>query len=112
MRDDIASFVGTWSGSYKLWLGPDEPLRESTTQATVSTVAAGQFLVINYAWTDRDKPHDGVLTLRVADDVGPVDMVWVDSFHTMRGFMQFTSSERTEGGWDEFTRWSVGDRPD
>src|SRR5690606_28115042 len=71
-----------------------------------------QFLVITYSWTDREQPHDGVLMLRVADDVGPVDIVWVDSFHTMRGFMQFSSSEATHGGWDASTKWSAGDGAD
>ena len=112
MRVEANVLVGSWSGSYKLWLGPDEPMRESTTKATVSTAAAGQFLVITYSWADREKPHDGLLLLRAGEDVGPVDIVWVDSFHTMAGFMQFTSSEPANDGWNAFTKWSAGEGPE
>src|SRR5690606_27534363 len=53
VRADAALLVGEWSGHNKLWLGPDEPVRESSTSASVTAAAGGRFLVITYTWTDR-----------------------------------------------------------
>lgn len=104
--------LGSWSGDYRLWLGPGEPVRESTTKAVVTAAAAGRFLVITYTWTESGKHHDGVLTVRLAEEPGPVDMVWIDSFHTMGGFMQFAGRKTAAGSIEGTTKWSVGDGPD
>ncbi len=103
---------GRWSGEYKLWLGPDEPVRVSQTAATLTSAAAGGFLVITYDWSDRGQPHDGVLLARVAGEPGPMDMVWVDSFHTMGGFMRFEGRGTNDGSLEGTTKWSAGSGPD
>lgn len=78
----------------------------------MTSVAAGGFLLLNYTWSDGGRPHDGVLIVRVADEPGPVDMVWVDSFHTDGKFMQFEGRPTTDCGLDATTNWSAGDGPD
>lgn len=109
---DLDRLTGSWDGHYKLWLGPTEPVRESDTQATVAAAAGGRFLVLTYTWDDRGAPHDGVLIVRVDSEPSPVDMVWVDSFHTMGKFMQFEGRASDLGTIEATTTWSVGDGPD
>lgn len=116
MTTDVVSaagaLVGSWLGTYHVWLGPGDPARLSSTRATVTQAAGGAFLVITYAWSESERPHDGVLMLRLAAETGPVDMVWVDSFHTMGEFMRFVGSRTQEGGREGTTTWSIGDGPD
>ncbi len=112
VRADAALLVGEWSGHNKLWLGPDEPVRESSTSASVTAAAGGRFLVITYTWTDRGRPHDGVLMVRVDDEPSPQDMVWVDSFHTMGQFMRFEGKSSGDGSIQGTTKWSPGSGPD
>lgn len=109
---DVTRLTGEWSGTNQLWLAPNEPVRESATQATVTGAAAGQFLVLTYTWSDNDKPHDGVLIIRVAAEPSPVDMVWVDSFHTDGKFMQCEGRRSQEGGLEATAKWSAGEGPD
>lgn len=111
-RNEGAKLVGTWSGHNQLWLGPGESVRESPTRATITSAANGQFLMVAYTWADQGQPHDGVLVLRLAAEPGPVDMVWLDSFHTMRGFMQFVGQPTPDGSWNATTTWSVGEGPE
>lgn len=111
LREDAAPLVGDWSGHNRLWLGPEEPVRESSTDATL-TMAAGRFLVITYTWSDKGKPQDGVLILRIAPQPGPFDMVWVDSFHTMGEFMRFEGRPGKDGAIEGTTKWSPGSGPD
>lgn len=111
-RITAEGLVGAWSGDYSLWLGPDMPVKESTTKATVTAAARRQFLVITYSWTEAEKLHDGVLIVRLAEEPSSVDMVWVDSFHTMGGFMQFAGNHTDDGSIEGSTTWSVGEGPD
>lgn len=68
---DARMLAGTWSGRNLLWLGPGEPVRESATEATVTTAAANAFLVLAYPWSDQGKQHDGVIMARDAAEPGP-----------------------------------------
>src|SRR5690606_6730741 len=108
---DVAGLVGEWAGSYLLWLGPDEPVRESETAGTVTAAAAGQFLVLTYTWAASGKPHDGVLIARVADAPGAVEMDWVDAFHPAGKFMTVEGQSAAGGGLRATTKWSAGEGP-
>ena len=112
LRSNAGELVGQWSGENSLWLSPTEPVREAATKATVTTAAAGRFLVVTYVWSDLGKRHDGVLMVRVGDEPSPVDMVWVDSFHTAGKFMQFAGSATDDGSIEASTTWSAGDGSD
>ena len=89
--------VGEWSGSNRLWLSPDDPVRESETTASVACVARNGFAMIRYTWADLGQPQDGVLLIRIAPDPSPLDMVWIDSWHTGGKFMEFRGEEDREG---------------
>ena|SRR5690606_12531028 len=109
---DPQVLVGTWSGHNKLWLDPSQPVSESPTRLTATAAAAGKFLVLTYDWADGAKPHDGVLMIKTGAEPGPLDMVWVDSFHTGGEFMKFEGLPTADGGVTATTKWSAGTGPE
>jgi hypothetical protein len=82
---DFADLIGTWAGPSSLWMEPGTPAHESTSSATVRTVAGGKILMVEYTWTFEGAPHDG--TMLIATD-GGVHISWCDSFHMDRKIME------------------------
>lgn len=91
----LRDLVGTWTGENKLWFMPDAPVHESATSATIRTVAGDRYLVIDYTWSHDGTGHDGHLVVRLADDLDPSDMVWVDSFHQSASIMRLAGEAKS-----------------
>lgn len=112
VRAQLSKLVGRWTGSNQLWLSPDEPVRQSQTNASVSLAAHDGFATITYTWADQGKLHDGVLIVRNAPQPSEQDMVWVDSFHTGGKFMVFKGEQHTDGRIAAFTTYPAPPGPD
>jgi len=95
---ELEALVGDWAGTKRLHLAPDAPVRVSDATARVALVAGGGFLSIAVGWSFEGAPQDGLLLVRLGDAPGPLDMVWVDSGHTMGAFMTFRG-ETDPAGW-------------
>jgi len=93
LRARASWIAGEWKGVKRLWLMPEDPVRESEATASLELVAGGGFAAIRYTWSHEDRPHDGLLVVRLAEAPGDEDMVWVDSFHTGGSFMRFGGVE-------------------
>jgi hypothetical protein len=93
----LETLVGDWVGTKRLHLAPDAPVHVSDATARVALVARGGFLSIAYDWSFQGAPQDGVLLLRLGEPQGPLDMVWVDSGHTMGAFMTFRGATGASG---------------
>jgi hypothetical protein len=79
----LKAFVGNWQGISRLWLMPDNPVRECETSATVTLAAGSGLLIIAYIWAYQGEPQDGVLLVRLTtEEPGELSMVWFDSWHT------------------------------
>jgi hypothetical protein len=89
----LRDLVGDWSGSNALWFAPGTPAIESASTARVATAAGSRYLVVDYTWAYEDKPHDGHLVIRLAEDRTAVEAVWVDSFHQGGSFMLLAGVE-------------------
>ncbi len=89
ISETMQRWVGEWKGSTRLWLSPDEPVRESETVASVALVAGGRFLTVRYTWTEGGKPQDGLLIVGQAKQAQRITAVWVDSWHTGDEIMLF-----------------------
>jgi hypothetical protein len=60
--EKLQMLVGNWTGTSRLvrpWLSPPDAESEST--ASVSAVARGNFVTIEYTWIVDDEPQEGVL---------------------------------------------------
>ncbi len=79
--DGLFSLIGEWTAVNRLWLSPQEPVRESDATASVARVAQGNFLTIRYAWADGGRPQDGLLVLGRVADSDDANAAWIDSWH-------------------------------
>jgi hypothetical protein len=106
------NLTGEWHGTNKLYTSwiPDDPIKESKTNATVRTLANGKFLQIQYDWVCQDKPQDGVLLL--SQELDSVKVVWIDSWHNGDKFMNFEGKIDENGALSVNGFYAVPENPD
>jgi len=112
VRAKIGQWVGEWSGTSGLWRRPDDPGRECETTASISLVAREGFATIHYAWSHEGEPQDGLMLVRIAPKPGPIDVVWLDSWHTGGGFMTFRGEADRDGALSALGSYSAPPGPD
>lgn len=108
----LNELVGHWTGINRLWLSPDDPVRESDTTASITLAAAGVFAIVRYAWVDGGEPQDGVLMVRIASEPGEVDVVWADSWHMGKRFMLCRGEYHREGEISALGTYAAPPGPD
>ena len=79
--------LGGWRATNRLWLSPDDPVRESESLAVLRLLGREQFAEIEYSWAFDGKPQEG--RIMVGQDPGShaVKAVWFDSWHMRNDFM-------------------------
>ena len=111
LRGRLGERAGHWTGHNRLWFEPGTPVHECATSATVALEARGGFVSLRYTWEHGGTPHEGLLLVRNALEVGPEDMVWVDSFHTGGQFMRFAGEADDAGRISALGSYSVPPHP-
>jgi hypothetical protein len=86
VTENFAELVGMWSGSNRLTMAPEDPVRDSESTACVGLEANGDFLKINYEWSFDGKPHEGLMIFGFGKE-SKMTSVWIDSFHQSGDFM-------------------------
>jgi hypothetical protein len=74
--------AGSWRGTSTLvlpWLPEPESTSEST--VTVTPIARGKFLRIDYTWEHEGQPQEGTLLVGRAKSSETAQIVWCDSWH-------------------------------
>ena len=61
---ELTRLLGSWQGSSKLWLSPQESARESDSTAVVDKDIQGQFLQVRYTWSVEGEPQNGLILVR------------------------------------------------
>lgn len=89
----LMALTGSWQGTNKLWLDPNEPARESAATAVCQTVAQGKFFSLRYTWADEGKPQEGLLLL--GQNQEQLAAAWVDSWHMQNLMMHCTGTVET-----------------
>lgn len=79
--------LGEWRATNRLWLSPDEPVRESESLAVVRLVGREQFAEIEYSWAFDGKPQEGRIIVGQDPGSHAVKAVWFDSWHMRNDFM-------------------------
>lgn len=77
----LKDLAGTWTGTNRLWYPPGEPPSESASNATITPVAQGRFVRLDYTWEYEGAPQDGSLLVGFDSSRTAVTAVWVDSWH-------------------------------
>jgi hypothetical protein len=112
MRARLKELTGEWRGLNKLWLMPEDPVRESDTTASIRLVANGAFVSISYTWAESGEPQDGVLIVRTGPEPDKAEVVWVDSFHTGGRFMVFDHEKSEDDRLSVLTTYPAPSGPD
>jgi hypothetical protein len=80
--EHIASLVGRWSGTSRLWRPWQFPVEsDSGSTADVGLVAGSRFVTIRYTWACDGKDHEGLILLGREPTGNVVNAAWVDSWH-------------------------------
>lgn len=78
----LSSHAGTWTGTNRFRLMPDDPPADAAATARLSVGAGGNVAVLTYTWRHPDDgPQDGVLMLGPDDEPDRVLALWGDSWH-------------------------------
>jgi hypothetical protein len=98
----LASAIGTWKGTKKLWLQDPNSPELCDTEVVVSANR------VSYTWSFRGSPQSGVIELSKTDDL--VHAAWTDTWHS-------TETMESEGTDSDdrivFTgTYAAGDGPD
>lgn len=83
----LGRLVGDWRAISRLWLSPDDPVRESESLAAIRAVGRDQFNELEYSWAFDDRPQVGRLILGQDPGSHAVKAVWFDSWHMKNDFM-------------------------
>jgi len=86
----LHTLTGRWQGNNRLWLAPNEPVRESAVTAVCQPVAQGKFFELHYTWAYDGQPQAGVLLL--GQSQGQLSAAWVDSWHMQDSMLQCSGS--------------------
>jgi hypothetical protein len=85
--DVFRGLIGEWRATNRLWLSPDDPVRESESLAVVRLAGCDQFAEIDYTWAFDGKPQQGRVILGQDPGSHAVKGVWFDSWHMRNDFM-------------------------
>lgn len=97
ISETFAQLAGAWTGTNQLWLMPGEPVHTSSTHLTVRQGARGGFTALQYTWEDGGEAQEGLLALGPLTDEQSIQASWIDTFHTMGGFMAFAGAVVADG---------------
>ncbi len=90
----LTDLEGQWFGNNSLWVMPEDPVRESDSEASVTIAVHGTVALITYTWAYEGTPQEGTLLVRTGPE--DVETVLVDPWHTGGKFMTFSSEGATE----------------
>jgi hypothetical protein len=85
--DVFRGLIGEWRATNRLWLSPDDPVRESESLAVVRLAGCDQFAEIEYTWAFDGKPQQGRVILGQDPGSHAVKGVWFDSWHMRNDLM-------------------------
>jgi len=97
--DVLAALGGPWQATYQLRGDPSFE-SDSPSAATVSPILGGRFVRVDYTWSDRGRPQEGMLVIGHEPETGTVTAVWLDTWHNGNRMMVCTGHMLPQGGID------------
>jgi hypothetical protein len=110
----LEKLVGKWRGINRLhttWI-PENPLRETVSQAIVGLTARGRFLKIEYDWAFDSTVQEGLILIGDEKDSDSIKAFWIDSWHLSDKFMVSEGTRDAEGSISLKGFYAVPDHPD
>ena len=103
----LESLIGSWEGTCRTWLRPDELADESEVNGTFQPFLGGHFLRHTYEGEVQGKSRTGEETIVFNSVVKRFEISWVDDFHMYDGIL-FSEGERTETGFVVAGKYETG----
>ena len=104
----LARFAGSWKGPTQLWLDPDAPPEESTTELLAEPILGGRWLRLSERGAAFGKPHAGEMLLGYHLDARAYELAWVDSSHTGTSIILSTGAATEPGVVDVLGSYTAG----
>jgi hypothetical protein len=76
----LTAAIGSWHGTYQLWLEPEVLYSESEVEGTVSGLVGDRFVTHEYSYEVLGEPQTGHMLL-AAHDADTLQGAWIDSWH-------------------------------
>ena len=114
ISENLKNLTGKWGGINRLYVPwmPENPVRESDSNANISLVAKTGFLKIQYDWSFDEKAEDGLLLLGGDQNSQTVKAVWIDSWHSGNDFLISEGNDKNDGAISVKGFYKVSDHPD
>jgi hypothetical protein len=106
-----SALTGEWQGTKHLYLEPPPAAPQSSPSTlSVTPLAGGNFVQLNYTWSFEGEPQTGVLLFGY-DEENTASGAWVDSFH-MSSKVFFCSGAVAEGSAKMLGSYAAPPGPD
>ncbi len=102
---DLQALEGTWRGTWRTWVEPEELYSESPITAEVTAMYDGKDAVLRYA-ADLDGPVEGFALIGATQDGAVV--AWIDTWHTS-GLVMTSHGPAADDGITVATTFHAGD---
>ena len=79
--EQLIACAGTWRGTNRLYVSPDAPADESTSEVRVTPMLGGRFVRMDQTWARQGRPEQGSMLVGYDPAAGVPSCHWVDSFH-------------------------------
>ena len=86
-HERLASLVGEWEGTTKIWFEPGKLGDESPSKGTIRAVLNGRFVLHEYEGSMTGKPMQGVAIYGHHLQSGKFQSAWINSFHMETGIL-------------------------
>ncbi len=96
VHSKLAAMAGNWTGTCKVWFGPDTLADESAVEASIRPALGGRFLIHEYRSTFQGKPLEGIALIGFDLSSNEYQLAWADSFHMSTGIM-FSVGKNDDG---------------
>lgn len=78
----LVAAAGRWTGRKTLRDADYDLHEEAASELTVTPVALGRFVRLDYSWTFRGEPQEGLLLVGYEPKSGTLSGHWLDTWHT------------------------------
>lgn len=95
--ETLLSRVGTWHGQNRLHDPTTGRPDDSPSTGTVSPIAQGKFVRLDYTWAHQGTPQDGSVLFGRGAEENSVTAHWVDSWHMGDAAMDCRGAAGAEG---------------
>jgi hypothetical protein len=97
VEEALAAAAGSWTGTNRLRMLPEDEYEASDSTALVQLPARGRFVCVTYTWSREGTAHDGLLLLGDGEAPDSAVGVWIDSWHQSSRWMELRGTVDAAG---------------